>query len=287
MIKNSLRDLEVNADRFIGIYRGVIEDNSSDPLKAGRCKIRVWGLHTSSKRKGEYEGIPTSELPWSEPVCGIFGGSVSGVGAWTVPVQGSHVFLFFENGDIMAPRYFATVPGQPTVASDPTGMVGFNDPNKEYPRTDRLNEPDMHRLSRGVITETIIEYKNDNLTKNVATALGGAWSEPASTYGTVYPHNTTVVTHGGITLELDSTPNKKRFHIYHPSNTYIEIDNDGNMVIKNAGKKYEIIKGNHNIYIEDNRNLTVDGDVKNLTKGKKDDQVVGNYKVVATRIDLN
>ena len=284
MYKNSLKDIKLDTGRLDGIYRGIIEDNT-DPLKAGRCKIRVWGIHTAKKGQSTFEGIPTEHLPWAEPAYGLLGGSISGIGVFTVPVQGSHVYLFFENSDILSPRYFATAPGIPTTA--PNKNLGFNDPDGVYPRSDRLNEPDTHRLSRGITTQTIIEYKNSNVKKSVYTAFGGSWSEPESTYAAVYPNNTTVVTPGGITLELDSTPGKKRFHLFHPSNTYVEIDNDGNVVIRNNKTKYEIILEDHNIYIKANRNVSVDGDTKNYTKGNKDEEVGGNLKVVATRIDLN
>ena len=204
MIKNSLSDIELYADRFTGIYRGIIEDNSSDPLKAGRCKIRVWGLHTSKKESGDIDGVPTSDLPWAEPVCGLFGGSVSGIGAWTIPVQGSHVFLFFENGNIMAPRYFATVPGIPTTAANT--KAGFNDPDGTYPLSDRLGEPDWNRLARG------------NPEPKEVKSPG---------YAARYPYNDVFKTQGGIIIELDSTPGNERVHVYHPSGSRILMNKDG------------------------------------------------------------
>ena len=62
------------------IYKAIVEDNT-DPIKAGRVRIRVFGIHTPSKNKSETDGIPTNELPWSEPALGLFAGSVSGFGA--------------------------------------------------------------------------------------------------------------------------------------------------------------------------------------------------------------
>lgn len=39
-------------------WQGVVEDNN-DPLKLGRCKVRILGYHTDDKKQ-----IPTDALPW-------------------------------------------------------------------------------------------------------------------------------------------------------------------------------------------------------------------------------
>ena len=112
MIKNPLSDSAVQSEKMFGFYRGVVEDNN-DPLKAGRVRVRIFGIHTSQLRKTVDEGIPVDELPWSEPCLPIAEGSISGYGMWSVPVQGSHVMIFFEAGNLFQPRYFATMPGIP------------------------------------------------------------------------------------------------------------------------------------------------------------------------------
>lgn len=104
---------------------GWFEDND-DPLKAGRCRIRIVGIHSPIKKKDFLEGAPTENLIWAEPASPIFGG-ISGVGICGVPCQGAHVFCFFENGNIMQPRYFATAPGIPRIPANPA--VGFRDSN--------------------------------------------------------------------------------------------------------------------------------------------------------------
>jgi hypothetical protein len=65
MIKNPLSSLQPESNKLFGIYRGVVEDNRSDPRKAGRIKVRVFGVHTKKKTKNSEgtEGIPTEELP--------------------------------------------------------------------------------------------------------------------------------------------------------------------------------------------------------------------------------
>ena len=213
-----------------GFYRGVVEDNV-DPEKRGRVRARIWGLHTPNKTKTTKDGIPTSELPWVEPCIPIAEGGISGFGVFAVPLPGSHIMIFFEAGNLNQPRYFASLPGVPTEAPD--GTKGFNDPSETYPTEGRLNEPDWHRLARGVTGNTLLTTKN---------SLRDTF-EPASPAAPRYPHNYVIVTHGGITIELDSTPKAERLHLYHPSNSYIEIDKDGNMVVRSSNDKYEITIG--------------------------------------------
>lgn len=142
MIKNPLSSLQPEPNKLFGIYRGVVEDNRSDPQRNGRVKVRVFGVHTLKKVKDEngLEGIPTEELPWSEPALPLFEGGVSGFGMFSVPLQGAHVFVFFEAGNPMKPIYFASTPGMP--ASSPTDE-GFNDPQKNYPTIGNENMDHM------------------------------------------------------------------------------------------------------------------------------------------------
>ena len=277
-MKTDVKHYQLKKRRFDGIYRGVVEDNN-DPEKLGRCKIRIWGIHTDEIRPDEFEGIPTENLPWSEPCLGLIEGSVSGHGFFSVPLQGSHVFLFFEGGNWESPRYFATVPGQPVDAPDAT--KGFNDPNGEYPRSDRLGEPDWHRLARGESGGTIVDHKNANVDKEVEIALTGpqydTWDEPDSAYAAEYPKNIVMTTHRGITIEIDNTAGAERIHVFHPSNTYIEIDADGNVVFRNEGDKFEITKGDKNTHIFGTETETTDIDKNKFIK--KDENIeIGNNR---------
>ena len=60
-MKNRIDDYNLSTN-FSGIYRGVVADNQ-DPEKRLRCKVRIFGLHTSKFEKTDGEGIPTDELP--------------------------------------------------------------------------------------------------------------------------------------------------------------------------------------------------------------------------------
>ena len=266
MIKTPIKQIHPTDTKFHGMYRGVVESNASDPMKAGRVKVRIFGIHSPKKTLSSdgTEGIPTDELPWAEPALGLFEGSVSGFGSWSVPLQGSHVFLFFENGNPMKPIYFASAPGITTEA--PNADEGFNDPLGEYPKMERMGEPDFHRLSRGVSENTIVTKRNESVETDILKGDDSKWTEPDSAYNATYPNNTVLVSHSGLTVEMDSTPEEERFNIHHPSNTYIEIDHEGNLVIRNEKNKFEIVKGEKNTYIILDNNETIGGDKTKLVK---------------------
>lgn len=311
MIRTKAEDYASPSDKLFGVYRGVIEDNK-DPEKAGRCRIRVFGIHTPRKDQTVIEGIPTDELPWAEPALGLIEGSISGFGMWSVPVQGSHAFVFFENGNIMRPIYFATVPGIPTVGStaeaDPT--EGFQDPDAVYPtiaseaplKPNALNEPDVHRLARGEILSTIVNEKKNRQIKDIPTADGNTWSEPLPFYDAQYPENIVLATHGGIIVELDNTikegekdpqtgeqgPDigKRRVHIYHPSHTFIEVSEDGDISFRNQRDRFEIVTRNRKIYILANEDKTVD--LNQTVYVKKDRNIkVDRHETKTIAKDLN
>lgn len=286
MKRDSKDLLEGLNDKLNGIYRGVVEDNSSDPKKMGRCKVRVFGVHSPNKIKTDTDGIPTNELPWCEPVMGLFEGSISGYGAWTVPQQGSHVMVFFENGHILKPRYFATVPGLPTDKNHGlSDNQGFSDPDGRYP--DKLNEPDFNRLARNEKTnDTIVGTKNSQKDTGISTADGGSWSEP-SFYNAEYPNNKVFQTKSGITIELDDSNNGQRIHIYHPSNSYIEIGPKGDIVIRNGRDSFEIVDRTKNVHIKNNKNENVDGNKAEKVGGDETETISGTSTKTASIIYFN
>lgn len=294
-------------------WHGVVED-INDPLKLGRARVRIFGLHTSDKSK-----IPTTSLPWAMPVNPLSGASVNGIGfSATGLVQGSWVFGFFrDDTDSQEPIMLGTLPGVPEDAPDP--KIGFNDPDGVYPKEDFLNEPDTNRLARGEgLTGTILKDKSEALEKFIPTGLGGEWSEPVSSYDAQYPKNKVIETESGHIVEFDDTPDAERIHVYHKSGTFFEIHPDGTNITKVKGNNYEIVLSDNRILIKGENAINVDGDTKfrgsnvdieiaqnaqifvagNLTtevggdyihKTKGDASIVadGNLLLVGKRIDLN
>jgi len=72
-------------------FIGVVENNS-DPMKLGRCQIRVINEHDDPS-------IQTEDLPWAFPMQNITSAAYLGTGQAPVGLlNGSHVFGFFMDG---------------------------------------------------------------------------------------------------------------------------------------------------------------------------------------------
>lgn len=95
-------------DRFVW-FLGVVEDRN-DPLKLGRNRVRIFGLHTDDDSV-----LKKEDLPWAVPIMPINSASYSGVGTSpTGLVEGSLVVGFFVDGDeTQVPMIFGTIPVHP------------------------------------------------------------------------------------------------------------------------------------------------------------------------------
>lgn len=207
----------------------------------------MFGVHCPEKVKSTTTGIPTSELPWAEPAISVLEGAISGFGVFGVPLQGSHVFVFFENGNPMKPIYFAAAPGIPMGVPDNT--KGFSDPNGVYPTTERMFEPD--------------------------------WDGGTET-NSVYPHDILFRAHGGHEIEVDSTPGYKRYRMYHPSGTVIVVDNSGNVDISVVSNETRTITINRTTTIGGDDTTTISGDQSNNVTGNLTEVVAGDDKKSVT-----
>jgi len=127
-------------------WQGVVEDRI-DPLKLGRCRVRILGYHTDNKQEGV--GIPTSHLPWATPSQPVTSAAMNGIGTTPMgPVEGTWVFGFFRDGEnAQEPVITGTFGGVPQKVAD--ASKGFNDPKGAYPLKTFLKEPDTNRLARG------------------------------------------------------------------------------------------------------------------------------------------
>ena len=94
------------------LYIGVVEDRS-DPLKLGRCKVRVIGLHTHDVAK-----LPTADLPWAVPMQPTTSAAISGIG--TTPlglVEGTSVIVMFRDDEKQFPIILGSIAGIPQSTS--------------------------------------------------------------------------------------------------------------------------------------------------------------------------
>ena len=113
------------ADGFFW-WIGVVE-NRDDPLKLGRCKVRVLGYHTENT-----EVLPWHDLPWAVPMQPITSAATSGKGQSPLgPLPGTWVIGFFADGkDCQQPIMMGTIAAQPDGAGTRGGGCGDNNPNQ-------------------------------------------------------------------------------------------------------------------------------------------------------------
>ena len=90
------------------LYTGCVE-NRKDPLKLGRCQVRVVGIHTHDKI-----ALPTDDLPWAYPMQPITSAAISGLGQSPVGVvEGTWVVVMFRDEDLQQPIILGTIGGIP------------------------------------------------------------------------------------------------------------------------------------------------------------------------------
>jgi len=90
------------------LYTGCCE-NRQDPLKLGRCQVRVVGLHNSDKTQ-----LKTEDLPWAYPMQPLTSAGISGIGHTPLgPVEGSWVVVMFRDDDEQQPIILGTIGGIP------------------------------------------------------------------------------------------------------------------------------------------------------------------------------
>lgn len=109
---------------------GVVEDRM-DPLYLGRCRVRVFGVHTQDSFI-----LPTMDLPWAVSVTPATSASMNGVGTAPVgPVEGTTVVGFFlDYPDTQMPAFIGSISGVPQSNNAP------NDPNALSLVYDKVNE---------------------------------------------------------------------------------------------------------------------------------------------------
>ena len=80
---------------------GYIEDRN-DPLKLGRCRVRIFGFHTDSLTE-----IPSEDLPWALAMLPLNNSK-----SFSVPMLGDWIVGFFLDGEsAQFPVMMGVLPG--------------------------------------------------------------------------------------------------------------------------------------------------------------------------------
>ena len=104
------------------LYTGCVE-NRADPLKLGRCQVRVVGLHHHDKTI-----LKTADLPWAYPMQPVTSAAMSGLGHAPVGlVEGTWVVIMFRDEDEQQPIILGSLGGIPqtpgAVDKDNDGLI--------------------------------------------------------------------------------------------------------------------------------------------------------------------
>lgn len=260
-------------------YIGIVEENI-DPLKLGRLRIRVLGIHTENKAQ---VGTPnqlllTEELPWAIPAYPISNSNIDGISDFSGIEKGTKVFVFFLDRFKQKPVYFGVMPF--ILDEQPDYEQGFSDPDGEHPNDEYKDESSISRLARNekIADKTYVKTRKDN--KTTFTVNEVEIEEPEPGYAAQYPYNRVIETKSGIIIELDSTKDAERIHIYHPKNTFTEIYPDGSKVTKTKGNNFDITLQDKFIDVEGNLSMKVKGAASIEINGAAD--ITCNDVVTAT-----
>ena len=132
-------------------FFGIVEDRH-DPLKIGRVRVRIHGIHTDNKLK-----IATPDLPWAQVILPTTSAGLSGMGMQHGLVEGSTVFGYFRDGETCQdPVVLGVSTGVPqsgyrvdALGNQQTRTVdkGFNDPRRltlaDYDGTPDVANPEQ------------------------------------------------------------------------------------------------------------------------------------------------
>ena len=159
-------------------WTGVVEDRD-DPEKLGRCRVRIFGYHTSDTRE-----LPTKDLPWAIPIQPITSAATSGVGATPVGVvTGTWVVGWFLDGEeAQRPIIMGTLAGKPSTNAETKAKQTQASTDKNTLKDSRnkiVYDIQGNAINNDTVqldvTETLIPLKSQDLTK-LTKALGDTLS---------------------------------------------------------------------------------------------------------------
>ena len=88
-------------------FYGIVEDRQ-DPLKVGRVRVRIHGIHTDDKLL-----IASADLPWCQVILPTTSAGLSGLGTGHGLVEGSTVFGYFRDQAKQDPIVLGVAAGIP------------------------------------------------------------------------------------------------------------------------------------------------------------------------------
>lgn len=148
-------------DGFIW-WVGVVEDDK-DPIKLGRCRVRIFGYHPPLKENL----VPTKDLPWSTSII-----SSNTRGIYKAPKKGDWVIGFFLDGETMQePAVFGMFPSDPIESKE-----YFSLPPAKFQKGDKKDkiEKDFEQITDGTLAKKagIENFDSDYVFALESNAIG-------------------------------------------------------------------------------------------------------------------
>lgn len=133
---------------------GIVE-NANDPLKLGRCQVRIHGVHSDNKNL-----VPTEDLPWA-----LSQAPSNASKLFSTFVEGDYVFGMFPAGMVsQQPIITGTIPGfLANAAQDASAYLTQKDMPDNLPGRGTLGVPTIGALARGDIANTKVAITNSTL----------------------------------------------------------------------------------------------------------------------------
>jgi hypothetical protein len=139
------------------MYNGIVEDRQ-DPLKLGRVRVRLVGIHNFNRQE-----VPIEALPWADT---LFGTNIN-----SIPKEGEWVLVYCQDGEPDYPVVLGVIPG--IKLAEFNSQVGFGDPrtveekqnSPTWPEgtvAQKLDEPTTFRIGRADISDTPTKVANDD-----------------------------------------------------------------------------------------------------------------------------
>lgn len=248
-------------------FFGKVEDRD-DPKKIGRVRVRIYNVHPF-KTSGEPDivSVPTAHLPWAMPINSIMSAGIigavtkDGVGlSPTGMMVGTTVFGFFADGNECQ---------MPVILGTMAGLVGKEEENE-------LPKSAIQTNSAGALKTS----------KRIGSALPFP-GEPVSQYNAKYPYNKVLRTETGHLIEVDDSPANERIHIMHKTGSYVEINKNGDVVVKSTKDNYDITTSNNNVYVGGSVNMYINGNVNTQVRGSYTLNVTGPIVMNGSTVNIN
>lgn len=170
----------------MNLYYGVVE-NRNDPLKLGRCQIRIAGLHTHDKAV-----LPTADLPWATPMQPVTSAAMNGIGWAPVgPVEGTSVVVIFADQEQQQPIMLGTIGGIPqskaaSLATEDTGEIATDGGVIVDANGNKQTRPDGSAITISNINDPVDAAGNlvDNAINGINTSINNVIGSAVNSFVT-------------------------------------------------------------------------------------------------------